>query len=798
MNVQRYLEVKEKCFDKIYSFLNDRQRQALKTVKGPLLVVAGAGSGKTTVLVNRIAAIIRYGTAYESTNVPFGATDEDTLEMERALDMPSGELSRYMVKYAEDPCPAWAIMCITFTNKAANEMKERLSVVIGEEAGEIWAGTFHNICMRILRKNPFEAGLTPGFTIYDTDDAKKLINSIVKDLNLDDKRYAAKTVMNKISRAKESMLTPDDYEKEFGREYFEKNIVRIYREYQKRMTEANAVDFDDIIVRTVNLLDSNEEIRNYYQRRFKYVCIDEYQDTNKAQFLLAAALSGKYRNLMVVGDDDQSIYRFRGATIENILNFDKHFSEAKVVKLEQNYRSTKNIIETANRLIANNRGRREKNLWTAAEEGEKVRVKQLTDQTEEARYIADTILDHTVKQGSRFSDHAILYRVNAQSNALENVFAKSGIPYRILGGTRFYERKEIKDIIAYLCLVSSTADNLRLKRIINEPKRKIGDTTVDAVEKLAQMEGVSMFEIIENADNYTALGRASDKLKAFAKLINDLRGIEKTETLSSLVEKTIDMSGYRSMLIVQGQVAEDRLQNVEELISNAVAFEESHEEATLAQFLEEAALVADIDNYDETADAVVMMTIHSAKGLEFNNVYLPGLEEGLFPSYQSIGEQAELEEERRLCYVAITRAKKELCATYVKNRLMYGHTQYNPPSRFLDELPDATVEHIALPSPLSDFFGTVHSSQRAPSSFTSPSFAKQKPKSLSSFSSDPFAKPAAPAEKLSPGDEVSHLKYGKGMVLSVTDMSGDYLYEVAFDNFGTKKMMATFAKLKKL
>ncbi|MBR5515806.1 MAG: UvrD-helicase domain-containing protein [Clostridia bacterium] len=801
MNTQKYYEIKEKCFDKIYSFLNDRQKEALKTVNGPLLVVAGAGSGKTTVLVNRIAGIIRYGTAYQSTNIPYGIADQDIIEMENALSMEVEDLAQYMTKYAENPCPAWAIMCITFTNKAANEMKERLSLVIGEEAQEIWAGTFHNICMRILRKNPAQAGLAPGFTIYDTDDTKKLINSIVKDFNLDDKRYAAKTVINKISRAKESMLTPDDYEKEFGKEFFEKNISRIYREYQKRMHDANAVDFDDIIVRTVNLLNTNEEIRNYYQRRFKYICIDEYQDTNKAQFLLALALCGKYRNIMVVGDDDQSIYRFRGATIENILNFDKHFTEAKIVKLEQNYRSTKNIIETANHLISNNRGRREKNLWTAAEEGEKVKVKQLNDQTEEARYIADSILDHTVKYGSRFSDHAILYRVNAQSNGLENVFAKSGIPYRILGGTRFYERKEIKDIIAYLCLVCSTGDNLRLKRIINEPKRKIGDTTVDAVERLAQMEGVSMFEILENANNYTALSRVADKLKSFAKLINDLREIEKTETLSSLVEKTIDMSTYRSMLISQGQAAEDRLQNVEELISNAVAFEESHEEATLAQFLEEAALVADIDNYDDTADAVVMMTIHSAKGLEFNNVYLPGLEEGLFPSFQSIGEQAELEEERRLCYVAITRAKKELCATYVKNRLMFGHTQYNPPSRFLGELPKATVEHIPLPkrdtSSFSSYSGGYSSGYKSSFNSTSP-FAKPKPKSVS-YASNPFAKPTpASSVKLSPGDEVSHIKYGKGMVLSVTDMSGDYLYEVAFDNFGTKKMMASFAKLKRL
>ncbi len=786
--VTRYLEAKKKCFDKIYSFLNDRQREALKTVNGPLLVVAGAGSGKTTVLVNRIAGIIRYGSAYSSTNVPFDLSEGDIATFEKAYNALTAEqLAVYMTNYAENPCPPWAIMCITFTNKAANEMKERLVKVIGEEANEIWAGTFHNICMRILRKYPSEAGLSSGFTIYDTDDVKKLISAIIKDFNLDDKRYAPKTVMNMISRAKEGLIDAEEYEKQFSKELFEKNIARIYKEYTKRMAEANAVDFDDIIVRTVRLLSNNEEVRNYYQRRFKYVCIDEYQDTNKAQFELSVLLSGKYRNIMVVGDDDQSIYRFRGATIENILNFDKHFPDASVVKLEQNYRSTSNIINTANHLIANNRGRREKQLWTDLGEGDKVTVKQLSDQNEEARYIADTILASTVKNGTKFSDHAILYRVNAQSNSLESVFAKSAIPYRILGGTRFYERKEIKDIIAYLCLISSTSDNLRLKRIINEPKRKIGDTTVEAVERLASIEGCSMFEIIENAKSYTALARVADKLTAFGDIIKNLISLEKTESLSVLVEKTIELTGYRDMLVAQGTAAEDRLQNVEELISNAVAFEESHEEATLAQFLEEAALVADIDNYDENADAVVMMTIHSAKGLEFENVYLPGLEEGLFPSFQSIGEQAELEEERRLCYVAITRAKKKLTATYVSNRLMYGHTQYNQPSRFLSELPKATVDHqpIRKKTPVASgySFGSHSQSNLSP-------FSKPLPKTT--------PRPSAPAEKLNAGDEVKHVKFGHGIILSVTDMSGDYLYEVAFDNFGTKKMMGTFAKLTKL
>ncbi len=786
MDKSLYIRAKRKCFDKYYSFLNDRQREALQAVKGPLLVVAGAGSGKTTVLVNRIAAIIRYGTAYESEYVPFDACETDIEEMRRAYDLPNETLGLYLTKYAENPCPPWAVMCITFTNKAANEMKERLVKVIGEEANDIWAGTFHNICMRILRKYPNEAGLTPGFTIYDTDDQKKTVAAIIRDFNLDDKRYTPKIAINKISRAKEKLLTPEEYEKEFSKELFERNIARIYTEYQKRLYAANALDFDDIIVRTVRLLTQNQEVRDYYQHRFKYVCIDEYQDTNHAQFMLAVLLSGKYCNLMVVGDDDQSIYKFRGATIENILNFDKQFPNARVVKLEQNYRSTKNIIESANRLIANNSGRRAKHLWTDKDEGDKVVLKQCVNQNDEAKFICEHILADTVKSGTKFSEYAVLYRVNAQSNSLESVFAKSGIPYRILGGTRFYERKEIKDIIAYLCLILSPSDNLRLRRIINEPKRKIGDTTIEAVSRLAEMEGCSMFDICLRAREFTALGRACERLLEFAKLICDLREIAKEEKLSVIVEKTIDMSGYRNMLEMAGKAEEDRLQNVEELISNAVAYEQDHEDATLASFLEEAALVADIDNYDENADAVVLMTIHSAKGLEFDHVYLPGLEEGLFPSFQSIGEPDELEEERRLCYVALTRARKTLCCTFVKERLMYGRTQYNQASRFLKELPEETVEK--------DLLKRESTAIPAKSPFMSKELSRKVTTTATPFGK---AQNAAP-DRLNIGDEVSHIKYGHGMILSVTDLSGDYMYEIAFDDFGTKKLMATYAKLKKL
>ena len=796
--INRYLNAKNSCFDKIYSFLNKDQRLALKTVNGPLLVLAGAGSGKTTVLVNRIANIIRYGSAYESDHLPSGITDAEIQALENALALDTERLAEYMEQYAYKPCPSFAILCITFTNKAATEMKERLSLVLGDTAEDIWAGTFHNICMRILRKFPSEAGLESGFTIYDTDDQKKLISTILKDFCLDEKRYTPKGVINAICRAKENLLSCEEYEKEIGNDFYGKNIAKIYTEYQKRMQSANAVDFDDIIVKTVYLLRDDQGVRDYYQHRFKYVCIDEYQDTNKAQLELAILLSGKYRNLMVVGDDDQSIYKFRGATIENILNFDKQFPDARVVKLEQNYRSTKNIIATANSVISQNVGRHSKKLWTDKGDGDRVTVKQLGNQNDEARFIVDYILTDTVQNNNKFSDYAVLYRVNAQSNSLESAFAKSGIPYRIIGGTRFYERKEIKDIIAYLCLISSHADNLRLKRIINEPKRGIGAATIDRIEKLASYDSANMFDIIANADKYTVFGTTSTKLLAFAKIINELSEIAQRETLSEVVRKTIELSGYRDALVLAGKAEEDRVRNIDELVSNAVAYEEEHEGATLANFLEEVALIADIDNYDDETQAVVLMTVHSAKGLEFDNVFLPGLEEGLFPSAMSMGEREEMEEERRLCYVAITRARKKLICTYVKDRLMYGRTNYNLPSRFIDDFPADSTDFELMPKRGSSLFaGNIYtpSASFGTKKYLSPDY-NPGGRTPSAFSPQTKSKPLS-VEKFNIGDEVAHMKYGHGIILSVTDLNGDYMYEIAFDNVGTKKLMATYAKLKK-
>lgn len=786
---QRYENALRGCFDKIYSNLNPEQKQAVMTVSGPLLVIAGAGSGKTTVLVHRISNIVRFGRASEFADPPSGGTDGDAQILEEALATGDADaVAEATAKFAVDPCPAWAVMCITFTNKAANEMKTRLERTLGaEQASEIWAGTFHNVCMRLLRRFHDRAGLEGGFTIYDTDDTKRALTDILKRLNIDEHILTAKAAAALISKSKEALASPDDLMKEAGGDMRLRRAAQVYSEYQKVLTAANAVDFDDIIMRTVELLRTDPEVLEFVQRRFRYVCVDEYQDTNRAQFVLTSLFAGGRRNLMVVGDDDQSIYRFRGATIENILGFDKVFSEAKVVKLERNYRSTSYILDAANAVIKNNRGRRGKNLWTDRTDGSPVLIKQLRDQNEEARFIADLITDGIKNDGRSLSDYAILYRMNAQSQSIESAFAKSGISYRIFGGNRFFDRKEVRDMIAYLCVVSNPNDAMRLKRIINEPKRKIGSATVDALERIANAEGVGMFDIILGAKNYTALERQAKTLAEFASLIQGLRSdAEEGAPVSEIVRAAIERSGYLAMLQAAGKSELDRIENVEELVSMAVEYEKANEDATLYGFLEEIALISDIDNYDEKADAAVMMTIHSAKGLEFPCVIIPGFEEGMFPSYQSIGTNDELEEERRLAYVAITRAKRELCCTYARERLIYGRTQYNKISRFLEEIPDALCDHQRLAEPRPAFSGRVRPQfadvQRAPFRAKAETQAKQKTADFIRFAS---------------GDEVVHPAFGRGRVLSVNDLGGDLLYEIAFDKVGTKKMMATYAKLKR-
>ncbi len=791
----RYLAAKRQLFDRLYGFMNEKQREAVYAVNGPLLILAGAGTGKTTVLVNRIAHIIRYGNAYYDDTVPEDISEATVSALEQSAALSAGQLYDLCDSFASRPCPPWAVLSITFTNKAANEMKERLQKVIGEKSADIWAGTFHSVCVRILRKYGDRIGYRSSFTIYDTDDQKKVVLECMKQLNIDDKQLPPRTVMNAISRAKDQLKTPEDFMEEAGKDLRQSQIATIYELYQKHLVDGNALDFDDIIMQTVRLLASDSEVRDYYQNRFRYVCVDEYQDTNHAQFMLTVLLSGKYRNLMVVGDDDQSIYKFRGATIENILHFDDTYEDAVIIKLEQNYRSTSNILNAANAVIRNNFGRRGKELWCEAGEGEKIFVRRQENQMDESRYIIAKIRDMVEFDHRKYSDFAVLYRVNAQSSYLENAFAKSGIPYRLLGGTRFYERKEVKDVIAYLCIINNPADNLRLRRIINEPKRKIGETTLTALENIAAYEDVTMLDAMRHAENYPTLAKCIGKLHDFVAMIDRLTTLSQTEKLSDLFRAVIEDTGYMAMLEAAGITEIDRVQNVKELISNAVAYEEANPDATLAGFLEEVALVSDVDNYDENADAVVLMTIHSAKGLEFPIVFLPGMEEGLFPSMQSVMEPSELEEERRLAYVAITRAKERLFILHARERLLYGKTNYNQKSRFLDEIP---AEYINLPLPRKPVAGQAGAVGDAAAGGTK----KKKPiLSLETFRAADLISGVGKTqghERFSVGDRVFHYTFHKGTVISVKEIEADIEYEVAFDEVGTKKLRATYAKMKKL
>ena len=790
----RYIRAKRVLFVKAYGELNKEQMRAVFTVDGPLLILAGAGSGKTTVLVKRIAFIIKYGNAYASDYVPYDVDEQMVLRLENAANLSKEEILPILDRFAENPCAPWRMLAITFTNKAAGEIKSRINKQLGDAdiASEIWSGTFHSICLRILRSHGEKIGYASGFSIYDQDDSKKAITACMKDLDIDTKMLPVKSVQNTISRAKDKMITPEAFYSEVGNDYRLKQIGRIYEAYQNKLKASNALDFDDIIMQTVILLRKFPDVREYYQNRFRYVCVDEYQDTNEAQFALTALLSGGFGNIMVVGDDDQSIYKFRGATIENILNFDKTFPSAKIIRLEQNYRSTQNILDAANAVIKNNTGRKGKTLWTDAGEGEKIHLKKVFDHNEEARYIADKI-QKMVQDGKEFRDFALLYRNNAQSSTIERTFAKSGIPYRIIGGVRFADRKEIKDIVAYLQLIQNHNDDERLVRIINEPKRKIGDKTIDGVRAIAREQGCSMFKILENADKYVALSKSSDKLMEFANLINYLTSLVKEVSLETLINQVMDKSGYRQMLIAAGEVERDRLENLEEFLTGAIEYENNYVDdgsytSVLEGFMEETSLVADVDRYDETADAVVLMTAHSAKGLEFPYVFLPGMEEGMFPSMQSItATNAEVEEERRLAYVAITRAKKELFIVHANQRMLYGRTQFNPESRFLKEIPENLIAREK--SPYDKQKQTVYAYSNR----------DEKPHyDTLTINAAPKKPTASAGAVLEAGDRVFHATFGEGDLISVKRMGADWLYEVVFDKVGTKKLMATYAKLKKI
>ena len=810
----RYLAAKRALFDKAYCTLNDMQRQAVFTTEGPLLVLAGAGSGKTTVLVRRIAYIIRYGNAYYTDFVPYGITEERVADLERAVRLTVEEIEQILPEFIYEPCPPYRMLAITFTNKAAGEIKSRLVAQFNDEtvARDIWSGTFHSVCMRILRVYGDRVGYGQGFTIYDTDDTKKAIVGVMKNLKIDEKQFPPKSVAAAISHAKDSLMTAEDYEIEAGSDFRLSRIAAIYRGYEDALRASNAMDFDDIILQTVKLLRENPDVRAYYQKKFKYVCIDEYQDTNRAQFELSALLSGGSHNLMVVGDDDQSIYKFRGATIENILGFDKVFSNATLIKLEQNYRSTKTILDAANGVIGHNQGRRGKNLWTAGETGERIVLRKCEDQMGESRSIVDTIRRMTDSGERKYKDFAVLYRTNSQSAGVERALQRSTIPYRVLGGTRFSDRKEIRDAVAYLQLLCNHADRERLLRIINEPRRKIGDKTLAAVAAIAEEQGTNLFHIMDTADQYVALARSAPTLMAFTAMIHRLTALMDTLALPDLFDEVMEQSGYRRMLLDGGEPERERLENIDELKSNMMEYvgttEEMGEVPTLMGFLEEYALVADVDKYDTEADAVVLMTIHSAKGLEFPVVFLPGMEDGIFPGMQNImGSSEDMEEERRLAYVAITRARDRVFILHTRSRLWYGQTVANPLSRFVGEIPEELLEREDLTVEGMKVSVGGGASQAATGG-ASRTYYESPRRQRAPVHTDRITvgqpTPAATAEArktmnaLEPGDRVTHASFGEGEILSIKPMGADKLIEVMFDKVGTKKLMGTFAKLKKV
>ncbi len=782
-----FTKLKRALFNKYFAFLNDRQRDAVFSTEGPLLVLAGAGSGKTTVIVNRIANIILFGRSYFDETVPENYENLIPI-MQDALKNGGIDDVRFVLKQvAVEPAFPFHVLCITFTNKAAKEFKERLFNSLGEQAQDIWAGTFHSICVRILRRYIDRLGYKNDFAIYDADDSKKLANEILKELNVPESLLPVNSALSFISKAKENGRTPSDEMLDAGSDLRLNKAAKVYSHYQKRLKRANALDFDDIIALTNDLFESNPDVLDKYREQFRYILVDEYQDTNPSQSRLVSLLSGKHKNVCVVGDDDQSIYSFRGATVENILGFDREFSNTKIIRLEQNYRSTGNILKAANGIIENNQSRKGKELWTDSGDGEKVHVRRLYTQAEEAAFICETI-EKKVREGAKYQDFAILYRVNSLSNTLETTLVKEKIPYKIYGGIRFFERKEIKDILAYLAVIANTSDVVRLRRIINLPKRRIGDTTVDKVFEIAERVGLTPFEVIEKADEFNDLQRASTKLKGFATLINSLRDYAKEHLVSQTVSKVIEDSGYRVMLANDDNGIE-REENVLELISSATRFEETSEVPTLSEFLNEISLVSDLDSYDTDEDSVVLMTVHSAKGLEFPTVFVPGFEEGLFPSARSVYESEKgIEEERRLAYVAVTRAKKELYLLHTASRMLYGRTEMRQPSRFVNEIPESVCEKSA----------------QKETRYSSAAYGNYSAEDTESRNS--FLQNVRSAEKqktqnsqfFTVGTQVSHPLFGNGEIIKAEPMGGDVLYEIEFQNGSVKRLMGNFAKLKKL
>lgn len=816
---EEFIQLRKQYIEGYFGKLNSMQRQAVLCTKGPLLILAGAGSGKTTVLVNRIANLILFGDAHDSGEISGEVTSQALQELQQCIQTkqePSPALSR-LLKVA--PVRPYNVLAITFTNKAAEQLRNRLSSILGENiGGDVNASTFHSACVRILRQQAEHIGFPKSFTIYDSDDQQRVLKEIYKLQNIDDKFLAVRACASAIGRLKDKMLSPADAAEKAG-DPRAKLVAQIYESYARRCHSAGAMDFDDLIYYTVRLLQQNKEVRYYYQSRFRYVLVDEYQDTSVAQFRLVQLLCDENANICVVGDDDQSIYRFRGATIENILSFEEQFPGAKTIRLEQNYRSTGSILDAANSVIKNNAGRKGKKLWTESDSGEKVEHYNAADEQDEASHIAD-VIGANLAAGAKLNDHVVLYRMNAQSSPVENYFTRAGIPHKIVGGLRFNDRKEIKDMHAYMSIVVNPQDDLRLRRIINEPSRKIGIATVDAIAEIATGLGVPMLEVVRNVDEYPALSRARQALLNFYSIYTQLVRAAQELPLPAFAAEVPQISGYTAMLEALGDEGITRLENLGQLISNMQTYvDHNGTDATLEGYLEEIALIADIDNYDGEADSVVLMTLHAAKGLEFPYVFMVGLEEGIFPSEMSRWSQDDVEEERRLFYVGVTRAEKRLYISSAASRLLFGQTRRNMPSRFLEEIDSDLIEEkesaVAPPTRSGSYVsraGEYSSGGYLDSSYNrsprpSAGYGYQRPavagaggasSLLSGTQQSSAAKKAQGEDKYQPGDKVEHKVFGVGVVQKVTPVAGDSIVEILFSGVGLKKTMANYAPLKKI
>ncbi|MCI8697524.1 MAG: UvrD-helicase domain-containing protein [Oscillospiraceae bacterium] len=804
-----FCRLRREVIGQTYQQLNPEQRKAVLATEGPLLLLAGAGSGKTTVLIHRVANLIRYGRGSDSDEAPGWATQQDLdfLRTYAASPAKEGHLQADRL-CALDPAPPWTIIAITFTNKAAGELKARLEKMLGPAARDVWASTFHSACVRILRRDIEKLGFPSSFTIYDTDDSLRVMKDCIRELSFDDKQFPPRSVLGDISRAKDKLQLARDFagEADQSGDLRLQKIARLYAEYEKRLWEAGALDFDDIILHTVRLLQEHDDVLAYYQKKFRYVLIDEYQDTNNLQYLLASLLAGGRKNICVVGDDDQSIYRFRGATIENILSFEDQYKDCRTIRLEQNYRSTKNILDAANAVIRHNQGRKGKELWTAGAAGDKVQLYTAMNENDEARFVADKLMSD-YHAGAKWNTHAVLYRMNAQSNQLEVAFKRSGIPYKVIGGTRFFDRAEVKDMLAYLCVVHNPADDLRLARIVNNPPRGIGSATIERARAIAAQKGLSLWDVVSHAGDHPELQRAAAKLGQFTAMIQELTELSHTLDLENFYEEAAARTGYAAMLQAKRDIEScTRLENVRELLTSIKGYVENAEgEPTLAGFLDEIALYTDLDSHDPDEDAVVMMTMHSAKGLEFPSVFVVGMEEGIFPGIRAIGEAEEMEEERRLCYVALTRAKERLYLTCAGQRMLFGRTSANRPSRFAGEIPaellDQSGRSYLDPAPAGGDWDEFDQTPRV-STYREPyrpaygggerrTYTPPRPQKSAVRpvfrSAVADSGPALP--EYQKGDMLEHKAFGRGMVLSAQKMGGDVLLEIAFDGVGSKRLM---------